>query len=250
MVGVTGDPIDRYLAQLRAGLRGSPERAERILAEAEDHLRSSAAGLAAGMSEREAQEAAIAAFGRVPAVVRSHRRPAGSVLAGLGLAAMKLAAVYLLAVPLAGLSGVVLRNAVIQVVAPPGATVVLAPVNYARAAGVLAASAAAGLALLACYRIARGSRGQGTGRLGIVTPGALLGGYFPLAAVICMFAVAFFLIPLLSRIRFPGESLVSAPGMSFAAVSGAVAVAIGYAIAMVWVLLGQRDTGERVPYAR
>ena len=72
MVGVTGDPIDRYLAQLRASLRGSPERAERILAEAEDHLRSSAAnGLAAGMSEREAQEAAIAAFGRVPAVVRS-----------------------------------------------------------------------------------------------------------------------------------------------------------------------------------
>jgi len=252
VVGVTGDPIDRYLAQLRAGLRGSPERAERILAEAEDHLRSSAAnGLAAGMSEREAQEAAIAAFGRVPAVVRSHRRPAGSVLAGLGLAAMKLAAVYLLAVPLAGLSGVVLRNAVIQVVAPPGATVVLAPVNYARAAGVLAASAAAGLALLACYRIARGSRGQGTGRLGIVTPGALLGGYFPLAAVICMFAVAFFLIPLLSRIRFPGESLVSAPGiMPFAAVSGAVAVAIGYAIAMVWMLLRQRDTGERVPYAR
>jgi hypothetical protein len=251
VVGVTGDPIDEYLARLRAGLRASPERAGQIVAEAEDHLRSSAAaGLAAGMSEREAQEAAIAAFGRVPAVVRSHRRP-GSVLAELGLAAMKLTAIYLLAVPLAGLSGVVLRNAVIEVVVAPGMTVVLAPINYARAAGVLAASAAVGLALLACYRMARGRRGQGTRRLGIVAPGALLGGYFPLAAVIGMFVAGFFLIPLLSRVRFPGESLVWAAGIiPFAAVFGAVAVAVGYAIAMVWVLVRRRDTGERVPYAR
>jgi hypothetical protein len=164
---------------------------------------------------------------------------------------MKLAAIYLLAVPLAGLSGVVLRNAVIQVVVAPGMTVVFAPINYARAAGVLAASAAAGLALLACYRMARGRRGQGTRRPGIVTPGGLLGGYFPLAAVIAMFVVAFFVIPLLSRIRFPGESFVWAAGIiPFAAVFGAVAVAVGYAIAMVWVLVRQRDTGERVPYVR
>ncbi len=46
------EPIARYLNQLRASLR-TPE-ANRILAEAEDHLReATAAGLAAGLTERE-----------------------------------------------------------------------------------------------------------------------------------------------------------------------------------------------------
>ncbi len=38
MVGVTGDPVDEYLARLRAGLRGSPERTRQILAEAEARM--------------------------------------------------------------------------------------------------------------------------------------------------------------------------------------------------------------------
>ncbi len=69
-----GDPIEEYLHQLRAGLRAAPHQAEVILAEAEDHLReTAAAGLAIGMTEREAQEAAISSFGQVRAVVRAYQ---------------------------------------------------------------------------------------------------------------------------------------------------------------------------------
>jgi hypothetical protein len=75
VVGVSEDLIERYLAELRGRLRTSPQAAEEILAEAVDHLRESqAAGLAIGMTEQEAQEAAISAFGSVRAVARAHRR--------------------------------------------------------------------------------------------------------------------------------------------------------------------------------
>lgn len=95
---MSGDPIDEYLARLRASLRTPPDRAEQILAEAEDHLReSAAAGESRGLTEREAQEAAIATFGQVRAVVRAHRRPA-AVAAELCLAAGRIATVYLLVV--------------------------------------------------------------------------------------------------------------------------------------------------------
>ena len=44
-----GDLIEEYLRQLRAGMRLAPAEAELILAEAEDHLReTAAAGLATG----------------------------------------------------------------------------------------------------------------------------------------------------------------------------------------------------------
>jgi hypothetical protein len=83
------DLIEVYLGELRAKLR-TPD-AELILAEAEDHLRESvAAGLAIGMSEREAQEAAISAFGSVRAVVLSHTFRRGRVAADLVLTALKL----------------------------------------------------------------------------------------------------------------------------------------------------------------
>ena len=82
------DLIGAYLGELRMRLRG-PD-AELVLAEAEDHLRESvAAGLAIGMSEREAQEAAISAFGPVRAVVRAHGLRKGYV-ADLVLMALKL----------------------------------------------------------------------------------------------------------------------------------------------------------------
>jgi hypothetical protein len=59
------------------------------VAEAEDHLREDAAcGLAAGMTEREAQEAAISAFGSVGAVVRAHASRAASFIGGRALAAV------------------------------------------------------------------------------------------------------------------------------------------------------------------
>ena len=102
---VPDDLIRDYLDQLRASLR-TPD-ARLVLAEAEDHLQESVvAGLAAGMTEREAQQAAISAFGSVTAVVRAHReRHSWNVaLAGnLVMAAWKLGLLFVLAV---GVSGV------------------------------------------------------------------------------------------------------------------------------------------------
>jgi len=78
-------PVEEYLRQLRASLRTRPEETSRILAEAEDHLREAvAAGLAAGLTETEAAEAAIASFGSVRAVVRAHQTPRGQAAAAIG----------------------------------------------------------------------------------------------------------------------------------------------------------------------
>lgn len=112
VVDVTsGDPIQQYLHQLRTSLRSRD--AERIVAEAEDHLRETiTAGLAAGLTEREAQEAAISSFGSVRAVVRAHvtrpgnlikgRTPA-AILGDLIMAAWKLGGIGLTAVGASGL---------------------------------------------------------------------------------------------------------------------------------------------------
>jgi hypothetical protein len=83
------DLVAAYLGDLRARLR-TPD-AELVIAEAEDHLRESVeAGIAIGMTEREAQEAAISAFGSVRAVVRAHHLRAGQVARDLVMAALKL----------------------------------------------------------------------------------------------------------------------------------------------------------------
>jgi len=83
------DLIAAYLRELRATLR-TPE-AGLVLAEAEDHLRESvAAGRAIGMTQREAQEAAISAFGPVRAVVRAHHRRPRQLAADLVMAGLKL----------------------------------------------------------------------------------------------------------------------------------------------------------------
>ena len=160
MVGLTDDLIARYLAELKAGLRTTPERAGQILAEAEDHLRASAAaGQAMGITERDAQEAAIAAFGGARAVARAHRRPVAA-LAEAGVAAMKLGAVYLLTVSAIGWSTVLLEKMVRRIPVSPGTQIVLAPVGYARTIEVLTVLAAIGLALLAGYRHAGRSAAQ------------------------------------------------------------------------------------------
>ena len=94
-----------YLDELRRGLRVLPGEAELILAEAEDHLReTAAAGLAVGMTEQEAQEAAISSFGAVRAVVRAHRRRTVTV-GGAAMAAWKLAALLATTVGAGGLAG-------------------------------------------------------------------------------------------------------------------------------------------------
>lgn len=107
------DLIDAYLAELRASLRATPAEAKLVAAEAEDHLlQNTAAGLAAGLTGREAQEAAIAAFGSVRAVVRAHESTPGNLLRGrtpaailgeLFLGAWKLGGIGLIAVGASGL---------------------------------------------------------------------------------------------------------------------------------------------------
>ena len=107
----SGDPIQQYLHQLRTSLRSRD--AERIVAEAEDHLRETiTAGLAAGLTEREAQEAAISSFGSVRAVVRAHVTRPGNLIKGrtptailgdLIMAAWKLGGIGLTAVGASGL---------------------------------------------------------------------------------------------------------------------------------------------------
>ncbi|HEY1642097.1 MAG TPA: hypothetical protein VGG35_15500, partial [Streptosporangiaceae bacterium] len=115
------DLIEEYLSDLRASLTLAPAEAELVIAEAEDHLRETAAcGLATGMTGREAQEAAISAFGSVTAVVRAHAaRPAGfirgrrpaAIVGDLVLAAWKLAGTGLIAIGISGLVVLVMNLA-------------------------------------------------------------------------------------------------------------------------------------------
>lgn len=103
MVGVSDDLIERYLADLGRRLRTAPERKREILSEAEDHLReSAAAGVAIGLTDVEAAEAAISAFGSVRAVVRAHRARRADLAADLTLAAWKLAWTGMFAVAASG----------------------------------------------------------------------------------------------------------------------------------------------------
>lgn len=114
--------IAEYLDELRMRLQLGPAQAAQVVAEAEDHLRETAAcGLAAGMTDREAQLAAISAFGSVTAVVRAHAsRPAGfirgrtptAIIGELVLACWRLAGTGLVAVGASGLV-VLLMNVVV-----------------------------------------------------------------------------------------------------------------------------------------
>ncbi len=105
MSGVAPDLIAGYLEELYAGLRVPAAEAELIAAEAEDHLReTAAAGMAIGMTELEAQEAAISSFGPVRAVVRAHRRRTVTA-GGVAMAAWKLAALLATTVGVGGLAG-------------------------------------------------------------------------------------------------------------------------------------------------
>lgn len=103
------DLVEAYLVELRARLR--TKDADLVLAEAEDHLRESvAAGLAVGMSQREAQEAAISAFGSVRAVVRAHHLRKGQVASDLVLTALKLGWVGLFSVAASGFVALVMNH--------------------------------------------------------------------------------------------------------------------------------------------
>jgi len=167
------DLIAGYLADLCAGLRIPTAEAEPILAEAEDHLReTAAAGLATGMTELEAQRSAISSFGPARAVARAHRRR--TVTAGdLAMAAWKIAGLLAMAVGGGGLAG--LEIFTFQLRNSPGGSGLVPPVL----AVVYAAIAAGGLVLLAARWLAR----RGTAGRDPLPPG-VTAGCFLLAAVL------------------------------------------------------------------
>jgi hypothetical protein len=209
-------PADEYLSQLRASLRTRPAETSRILAEAEDHLRESvAAGLRAGMTEMEAQEAAVSAFGSVRAVVRAHqtrRARAIAVLGGCAMTSWKLAGLSLLAFSVSGL--VLLAEA--RMTHPglrmaPGAAPLADPALRGIAAGM------AGLLLLAGCRLARRFRRRGTG----AAP-ARAAGYFPLAAAI------FFGAGTIAQILL----VISGTHVGGLPILATLALAIGYGVRM------------------
>ena len=117
-------PVEEYLRQLRAGLRTRPEETSRILAEAEDHLYEAvAAGLAAGLTETEAAEAAVCSFGTVRAVARAHQTPHGqaaAALRGLFMALWWLVGTVLSSVFAVGLIMIVVVAATGPHAGPPG----------------------------------------------------------------------------------------------------------------------------------
>ena len=158
------EPIRQYLDQLRLSLR-IPE-VGRILIEAEDHLRAAtAAGVAAGLSQTEAQRAAIARFGPVSAIVYAHQTRHGriaAILADLGFAAWRAAAYLMLAYFV--ISGLEQLH--------PGAQ---GPTVSGIATWV--AVGAGGLAVLAAFYYVRHVMRRG-GRVWSVP----LGGFYPLAA--------------------------------------------------------------------
>lgn len=109
--GVPRDLIEAYLRELHRGLRVLPGEAEAILAEAEDHLReTAAAGLAIGMTEREAQQAAISSFGPVGAVTSAHLARAAGNGSTMVMTAWKLVSLLLLAAGVSGMAIVVLAG--------------------------------------------------------------------------------------------------------------------------------------------
>jgi hypothetical protein len=249
------DLISRYLDQMRAGLRVPTAEADLILAEAEDHLcETAAAGREVGMTEREAQEAAISSFGPVRAVVRAHHARRGwlAAAAEAGLAAWKLAAVLLLTSGVTGLAiDTILRIWPPVVIVTPGARTPCWPCLPTQAAVTInpvwlawAVAAVGGAILLAgCGLTLRVRRRRGRGML--------LGGFFPMVAAGFFGAIALALTTLSAGgvgIPVPG-GLVPAPGLAVAnypaiavylAVAAYLVLAVGYAIRMARTLRRER----------
>ena len=229
MSAVASDLIAGYLEELSAGLRVPAAEAELIAAEAEDHLReTAAAGIAIGMTELEAQQAAISSFGPIRAVVRAHRRRPVTA-GGAAMAAWKLAGLLATTVGIGGVAGMeifayMLRSAP----AGPG------PVPTVQV--VYAAVAAGGLVLLAARRLT----GHGIPRRDRLSPGTTSSCFLlasaPLLALIVRFiasGVAVSIAPVQSEsweTPLSAGSVSAAPLVSGAVVAGCLAVAVGYGL--------------------
>ncbi len=224
---IPGDLIGEYLDRLRASLRVAPGEAELIVAEAEDHLReTAAAAMAIGMTEREAQEAAISSFGPVRAVVHAHQTRRGRVAAVAGdaaVAAWKLAALLVVVAGVAGLAGDVSR-AIHKM--PQPAVIVLSgrhavvPIVHASSFPfhflVSVIAVACGAILLTGYRLIR-RRQQRRGR----PRGPLSARAFPAVAAGFFGAIALGLIAL---------SLSRQDGLPGFFIIAYLALAVGYAV--------------------
>jgi HAAS len=252
MVGVSSDLIERYLAELRAKLR--VPNAELIIAEAEDHLRESvAAGHAIGMTEAEAQAAAISAFGPVRAVVRAHRPKRVQIVGDLVLAALKLGWTGMFAIAGSGLVALAMnhllgRSFVGQ--APSGASYPAAKCQYwlsiwpgahtcAQAAMLENSSDAVslrviggvvcGVLLLGGYLVARA---LWRGRAGP----ALNEWFFPAAAV-AVFGISALVLVVVTLTGSP-VGVPTGPGAYLSGAVAAIAVAAAYAPAVRRALRG------------
>jgi hypothetical protein len=224
-----GDLIGEYLDHLRASLRVAPGEAELIVAEAEDHLRErAAAGVAIGMTEREAQQAAISSFGPVRAVVHAHeaRGRAAAVTGDAATATWKLASLLLVAAGISGLATDAIRAMHPMprpVVITPSDTPVVSiatqylPFFYRPHFLVSVAAAVCGALLVAGYRLVR-RRQQRRGRL----RGPLLAGAFPAVAAGFFYAVGLALLGF--NVSDPG-----APNVSGLFIVACLALAAGYA---------------------
>jgi hypothetical protein len=182
MTATTADLIAGYLAELGTGLRVPADEAELILAEAEDHLRATAAAkLETGLTELEAQQAAVASFGPARDVARAHRRRA--VTAGkAAMAAWKVGALLVTTVGAGGIAGMGIFTYLLRS-APPGmgmeSLLPLPPVVI-----VYAAMVAGGVVMLATRRLVRR---RATGR-DPLSPGLAAGCFLLASAMLWLFA--------------------------------------------------------------
>jgi hypothetical protein len=239
MSGAGRDLVAGYLAELRAGLRVPPAEAELILAEAEDHLRETAAvGMTVGMTELEAQQAAISSFGPVGAVVRAHRRRTATAVDAV-MAAWKLAALLATTVGAVGLATVFLLMRS-KSTAPPGIRVV--PVAHGPALTALvidAAMTAGGLALLATRRLAaRRLAGRSISGRDPLSP-AIKASFFLLASAL-LFALHASGVTVLTAHRSwntptsSGSINTAVSVVPAIVVVGCLAVAVGYGVQTVF----------------
>lgn len=252
----SGEPIEDYLDRLQARLRTTPRETRRIIAEAEDHLREGMAdGLAAGLTEREAQDAAISSFGSVTAVVRAHQRrfPPAAVLGELVMAAWKLIWVLLLTVAASGVVALAMDMVLGRRFvggSPNAATLSASQCHYwlsiwpsahtCAQAGMLEASSDAvslrviavlpGLLLMAAYFLVRRYRGR-HGRERQVLPD----GFVPTVAASLFGAMAIGLAGL--SVNRVNAVTLGGPGQYLSGAIAALAVAVAFVPALRRTLL-------------